>query len=309
MARQLYNFLHMNKDYYQILGIDQTANTKKIKRAYRKLALKHHPDKNPGDAHSADRFKTILEAYQVLSDTSARREYDLHYQTQAGFDYDSFTDYAQRRPHSHRSAGKPQARAEDKTVGGFSRSKFILHELSQYLKTQKPPRPDSPVPKQRVDCSRCGGRGLKWFIISCRTCNGIGYYYRVQHKEYEVCPACQGHGWGEMLFTECLCDYCQGQGVVKRIAPRPERCLHCDGFGFTLKDSWWRKLFSYPQHPFFCWREVCYICEGHGYAPHLPDIPPQQRCAKCKGYGWVGIDILRRKATCRRCKGSGRKKE
>ncbi len=292
----------MNKDYYNILGLDKTATARKIKKTYRKLALRHHPDKNPDDKQATERFKIILEAYQVLSDTSKRHEYDLHYQAQAGFDYDSFTDHAHRRPQSHHTASNPQAKPTDKTVGDFSHSKFMLHELSQYFKNQKPARPDSPVPKQRVECSNCGGRGLKWLFVSCRTCNGIGYYYQVQHKEYEICPACQGHGWGEMLFSECLCDYCQGQGVVKRIAPRAGRCLHCDGFGFTLKDSWWRKLFS---QPFFCFREECYICEGRGYAPFPPDMPLEQRCNKCHGYGWVGIDMLRRKVTCGSCKGSG----
>jgi curved DNA-binding protein len=64
------------KDYYQILGIDKNAKTDEIKRAYRKLALKYHPDKNPGDKDSEERFKEINEAYEVLSNPSKRERYD-----------------------------------------------------------------------------------------------------------------------------------------------------------------------------------------------------------------------------------------
>ena len=64
------------KDYYKILGIEKTASADEIKRAYRKLALKYHPDKNPGDKSSEERFKEINEAYEVLSNPSKRERYD-----------------------------------------------------------------------------------------------------------------------------------------------------------------------------------------------------------------------------------------
>ena len=64
------------KDYYKILGVDRKANVDEIKKAYRKLALKHHPDRNPGDKQSEDKFKEINEAYQVLSDSDKRARYD-----------------------------------------------------------------------------------------------------------------------------------------------------------------------------------------------------------------------------------------
>jgi curved DNA-binding protein len=71
------------KDYYRILGVDRNASEKEIKRAYRQLARKHHPDVNPGDAHAEERFKEINEAHEVLSDPQKRRKYDelgIHYQ-------------------------------------------------------------------------------------------------------------------------------------------------------------------------------------------------------------------------------------
>jgi DnaJ-class molecular chaperone len=64
------------KDYYKVLGVERNANKDEIKRAYRKLALKTHPDRNPGNAKSEEQFKEINEAYQVLSDSEKRSRYD-----------------------------------------------------------------------------------------------------------------------------------------------------------------------------------------------------------------------------------------
>ena len=66
----------MAKDYYAVLGVEKTASTEAIKKAYRKLAIKYHPDKNPGDKQAEERFKEITEAYAVLSDAEKRRQYD-----------------------------------------------------------------------------------------------------------------------------------------------------------------------------------------------------------------------------------------
>ena len=65
-----------NKDYYNILGVDKTADDKQIKSAYRKLSLKFHPDKNPGNKEAEEKFKEINEAYEVLSDEEKRSTYD-----------------------------------------------------------------------------------------------------------------------------------------------------------------------------------------------------------------------------------------
>ncbi len=66
------------RDFYKILGVERTANQGQIKHAYRKLAMKYHPDKNPGNEEAADKFKEVSTAYAVLSDPNKKRQYDLH---------------------------------------------------------------------------------------------------------------------------------------------------------------------------------------------------------------------------------------
>src|SRR5262245_41652709 len=66
----------MKRDYYEILGVAREANDEEIKKAYRKLALKFHPDRNPGDKHAEERFKELSEAYSVLCDAERRMQYD-----------------------------------------------------------------------------------------------------------------------------------------------------------------------------------------------------------------------------------------
>lgn len=103
-----------NNDYYAILGIKNTSELQEIKRAYRNLALKHHPDKNPGDTEAEKRFKLINEAYEVLSDGKKRQAYDLlskntnntsdrnsNYSTFGDFDFSYENDYSQESLDAH----------------------------------------------------------------------------------------------------------------------------------------------------------------------------------------------------------------
>jgi len=123
------NNSHMDyKDYYKILGVDRKANTDDIRKAYRKLAMQYHPDKNPGDKKAEDKFKEINEAYQVLSDEKKRARYD-----QLGSAYSDFRtgggrpgdfqwdDWFQQNAQQQRGSGSPQ----DPFGGGGGFSDFF----------------------------------------------------------------------------------------------------------------------------------------------------------------------------------------
>src|SRR5688572_7240808 len=85
------------RDYYEVLGIVRGASLDDIKKAYRKLALKHHPDKNPGNPHAEEKFKEAAEAYGVLSDDEKRAQYDRYGHSgvagMGGFDPNQFSDF------------------------------------------------------------------------------------------------------------------------------------------------------------------------------------------------------------------------
>src|SRR5947208_15853340 len=93
-----------NKDYYAVLGVSASASQDEIKKQYRKLAAKHHPDKNQNDPKAAERFKEISEAYQVLGDAEKRKQYDQMRQLGA---FGGFGTGGQRRPGGQAPGGSP----------------------------------------------------------------------------------------------------------------------------------------------------------------------------------------------------------
>src|SRR5438094_5649766 len=108
-----------NKDYYAVLGVPASVTQDEVKKQYRKLAAKHHPDKNPNDPKAAERFKEISEAYQVLGDASRRKQYDQMRQLGA---FGGFGGRSGGRPGagtSGSSAGGGSFRFEDFDIGGL----------------------------------------------------------------------------------------------------------------------------------------------------------------------------------------------
>jgi molecular chaperone DnaJ len=193
-------------DYYKILGVPRTASEEDIKKAYRKLARKHHPDLNPGDAKAEAEFKKLAEANDVLSDTEKRKNYDIHgdpngpsAQAPPGFDAGSFAfeDLFAGfggRPNRH----GPQ-RGEDlvHTVRLSFKAAFEGTRLSLRVNRSEPClscRGTGEASRKQETCQTCHGKGKlggsSGFLSMGRTCPDCGG----KGVKAPVCPECGGAG-------------------------------------------------------------------------------------------------------------------
>ena len=208
------------KDYYEVLGVNRDASDDEIKKAYRKLAMKHHPDRNPDNPKSEDHFKEAKEAYEVLSDGQKRAAYDQygHAASQAGmggaagfgagaggFDFgDIFGDIF--------GGGGRSSGGRNNTHRGADlryNLEITLEQAARGTETQ------IRVPTM-VDCAPCQGRGAKpgTSPTKCDTCGGHGQV-RMQQGFFSIqqpCPRC--HGSGKIIASPC--NTCQGAGRVKQ---------------------------------------------------------------------------------------------
>ena len=197
------------KDYYAILGVPRNASQEEIKRAYRELAKKYHPDKNRGDPEAEERFKEINEAYAVLSDPKKRAEYDRR-----GF-VEGAEAYRNVYPEDLFDLFEELLGVR---VGGRSRPRRgadLTIEVEVDLETLAKGGEVRARYRRRVPCPTCGGAGGRTQV--CPTCRGAG---RVQsyHRTFfgtmvqeAPCPHCKGAG---RILTE-RCPTCGGQGVVE----------------------------------------------------------------------------------------------
>lgn len=193
------------KDLYEILGVDRSASDDVIKKAYRKLAMKYHPDKTAGNKELEEKFKEIAEAYEVLSDEGRRQRYDK-YGTVKGpaFAEESFEDLrAQFQQHfGAHTQQKQQIRQ------GTSIAYYLVLTLEEVFSGT---RKKIQYLKQVV-CKSCNGNGSKYgkSIRNCSVCLGAGTVTRNigPFQIPEPCPHCEGRG---MFVTE-ICDTCNGEG-------------------------------------------------------------------------------------------------
>lgn len=187
------------KDYYSILGIDRNATKEEIKKAYRKLALLHHPDKNPDDPNSSEKFNSISEAYEVLSDESKRKNYD----SPGGFGDFNFEYSFWDSRKSYRGA--------DERIKGNNISVYIsltLEEIHQGCKKRF-------NIYRKGKCQPCSGTGSDGGSLNtCSTCKGEGFYTTVSRTVF-----------GE-IQTKNSCYTCGGQGKVPK-----NPCRNCSGSG------------------------------------------------------------------------------
>jgi molecular chaperone DnaJ len=204
-------------NYYEILEVLRDATLQEIRAAYRRLALRYHPDKNPGDQVAEKQFKRVSEAYQVLADSEKRQLYDLYGDAGlAGLDvggfsgfeeiFNSFGDIFEDFFSYGRSPGAP----EQPQPGADLRQRVVLtlEEVAQGLNT-------SLSVERRVNCRRCGGSGAEPGSRrqSCSRCRGKGQISQSKGllKVYNTCPKCQGTG----TIVNSPCPACQGAAVVK----------------------------------------------------------------------------------------------
>lgn len=220
------------RDYYEILGVERNASEADIKRAYRKLALKYHPDRNPDDKEAEAKFKEAAEAYEVLSSAEKRQRYDRFGHSgvrgngagNAGFQdiNDIFSAFSDIFGNSGSifdevfgGGGRPRARRRSGRPGGDLRIKLplTLTEISEGTEKKIKVR-------KFVKCEPCSGSGAeagKEGYSSCPTCQGSGEVRQVtrsvfgQFVNVQTCPTCQGEG----RIINDRCKSCNGDGRKK----------------------------------------------------------------------------------------------
>ena len=223
------------RDYYDVLGVSRNTSADEIKKAYRKLAIKYHPDKNPDDKTAEDKFKEAAEAYEVLSNPEKKQRYD-HYGhagvggASSGGGYggggmnmeDIFSQFGDifgsgggGSPFESFFGGGQQSRGGRRVSKGTNlriKVKLTLEEIANG--TEKKIK----VNKQIV-CKTCDGSGAKdrSSVSTCKTCGGSGAVRRVtntilgQMQTTSTCPTCNGSG----SQITAKCGSCHGEGVVR----------------------------------------------------------------------------------------------
>jgi len=198
------------KDYYEILGVKKDAAAEDIKKAYRKLAMKYHPDKNPGDKKAEDRFKEISNAYEVLSDPEKRRAYD-----QRGMDgihdmgFQGFTNTDDIFRHFGDIFGDISFGTREER-GADLRYNLTVSFMDAVFGTEK------QIQVQRSEsCSVCRGSGAKPGTSPAK------------------CPICKGRGFtsqgGGLFNISTPCSRCNGTGKIIT-----EPCVSCSGTGSVI---------------------------------------------------------------------------
>lgn len=227
------------KDYYSVLGIPASATQDEIKKQYRKLAAKHHPDKNQNDPKAAERFKEISEAYQVLGDAEKRKQYDQMRQLGA------FGGFGGARrgggPFSGAPGGGSNVRFEDFDIGGLGGLGEIFSSMfgggGSGNASRAGNRSRGPERGQDIDAAlsipfRTAALGGKTPIElevneECASCHGTG---AAPGAKLQTCPECSGRGmisFGQGGFAvQRPCPMCLGKGQVPS-----ERCPTCSGSG------------------------------------------------------------------------------
>jgi molecular chaperone DnaJ len=206
------------RDYYEVLGVGKTASDQEIKSAYRKLALMHHPDRNPGDKAAEDKFKEAAEAYAVLCDEDKRARYDRFGHAgvggaagPGGFDPSVFTEFQDIFGGLGDIFGFGGGRR-----GGPQRGADLRYDLEiDFAQAAKGVETTIQIPRHEA-CDTCQGSGASpgSSPTTCPQCRGAGQL-RYQQGFFTVARTCgQCRGAGKVIAKPCLT--CKGQGTIER---------------------------------------------------------------------------------------------
>lgn len=225
------------RDYYEVLGVSRNATQDEIKKAYRKLAMQYHPDRNPGNKEAEGKFKEATEAYEVLSDPEKRKRYDQfgHEGMRYGTDFHEYTDINDIL-NSFRDifwgTGFGGSIFDD-FFGGSTSSKTRRSETS--------PRGSDLRVKIKLTYEEIATGTSKKIKIKryqkCSTCNGTG---AKKGTGFKTCPVCQGTGEIRKVSRSILgqfvnittCNKCGGEGKIIS-----DPCLFCNGEGRVLEEA------------------------------------------------------------------------
>ncbi|MFY7898677.1 MAG: molecular chaperone DnaJ [Chitinophagaceae bacterium] len=222
----------MKRDFYEILGVSKSASADEIKKAYRKVAMQYHPDRNPGDKAAEDKFKEAAEAYEVLSDADKKAKYDRYGHQAFGpgmggggrgasnMDdiFSQFGDiFGDDAFGSFFGGGRGRSSASGGRARGQRGSNLRIKMKLTFEEIAKGVTKNVKV-KKNVICNTCDGSGAKdkSSVQSCRTCGGSGQVKRVtstflgQMQTVTTCPSCNGEGQS----VTAKCGSCKGEGRV-----------------------------------------------------------------------------------------------
>jgi molecular chaperone DnaJ len=216
------------RDYYEILGVNKSASSDEIKKAYRKVAMQFHPDRNPGDKGAEEKFKEAAEAYEVLSDTDKKAQYDRYGHAGVtgngrGFGgggmnmEDIFSQFGDVFGDDLFGSFFGGGRGRTSRSKGIRGSNLRIKIKLTYEEIAKGVTKNIKV-KKHVVCNTCQGSGAKdkGSVQNCASCGGTGQVRRVtntfigQMQTVTTCPTCNGEG----TTITAKCNSCKGEGRV-----------------------------------------------------------------------------------------------
>jgi molecular chaperone DnaJ len=216
------------RDYYEVLGVSKEATKDEIKKAYRKQALKYHPDKNPGDKKSEENFKEAAEAYEVLSNDEKKARYDRFGHAGMGNNGGGFSGQGMTMDDIFSSFGDifGDAFGGFGGFGGARRGRRVNKGSNLRVKVKLTLQEIAAGTEKKIKvnkydtCDSCGGTGAASAsgLSTCTTCHGSGHVTRLtntllgQMQTTSVCPSCGGEG---KTITK-KCTTCYGEGVVQK---------------------------------------------------------------------------------------------